>query len=216
MAVLAISRIVPQDVVAIQVWTSNAQDIVGLFAALLPYGYTTNSQTDPGFPGYWRLSISDQVRKEPQMAYPGEYLLVTDATYNGGTNEWSVSHKTDVIVYGVSSGQLNVADFVGAFTVNMALAWMAMSSGAAPVAIEIGSSSATLSFFEPTSANGSFTYTLTGPGTAGEFTTDPTGKVSTTITGLTPGAQCSWTVTVSTQYEGVTATSAVSNTITAT
>jgi hypothetical protein len=216
-AILPVSRINQQSLVAIQVWTANAPDIVNLFAALLPYGYGTNSQTDIKYPGYWRLTIQDSVRAEPQYAYTGEYILVTDATYTGGV--WNVSSATDVVVYGVSTGQPSVADFIAAFTNNMALEW----AGTPVATAKTSSGQATLVFQQPTSANGPFTYTATvndqtanttGSATISGAPVVADGQVTLTITGLTAGHLVALTASVNTQYSGVNATSAPSNTIT--
>jgi hypothetical protein len=104
--------------------------------------------------------------------------------------------------------------FLATFTANIALVWAPTT--VAPVAVAGPGLTATLTFPQPASPNGPWSYSATGPGTVGEFTTDSTGNISAPVTGLTADAECSWTVTVDTQYDGVTATSAASNTITAT
>ena len=102
-------------------------------------------------------------------------------------------------------------DYAAQFTQNVPVEWAATTT--APVATLNDDSSVTLSFPQPTSANRPFTYTAAGDGTIGQFSTDGNGQVSAKITGLAAGDH-SWTVTVNTQYPGVTATSVASNTIT--
>ncbi|ORW24007.1 hypothetical protein AWC19_00170 [Mycobacterium palustre] len=117
---------------------------------------------------------------------------------------WLAVDGTNVV------GMSNV-DYAAQFTQNVPLEWAATTT--APVATLNEDGTVTLTFPQPTSANRPFTYTATGPGTVGPFTTDPSGSVSATITGLTGDTLGPWTVECATQYEGVTATSVASNTI---
>jgi hypothetical protein len=213
MGVLQVTRINPQSYAAVQVSLSVAADIAALFAGLLPFGWNSNSQTGafPGNPGGWRLTIQSPAGVS-QIAYQGDWLLVTDVSMDAGA--LTVAPTSQVFVYSdISVGQAGTAtDFVDTFTANTPLVWAATAT--APFATAEAGLTATLVFRQPTSADGPFTYTLTGPGTAGEFTTDDNGNVTVTVTGLTAG-EVSWTVTVDTPYSGVAATSVASNTVTA-
>jgi hypothetical protein len=216
MGVLQVTRITPQSYAAVQVSLSVAADIAALFAGLLPFGWNSNSQTGafPGNPGGWRLTIQSPAGVS-QIAYQGDWLLVTDVTLDATTGAFAVAPTSQVFVYSnISVGQAGTAvDFINTYTANTGIAWPATTT--APVATAEEGLTATLAFQQPTSADGPFTYTLTGPGTAGAFTTDANGNVTVTVTGLTEGATASWTVTVNTPYTGVTATSAASNSVTA-
>jgi hypothetical protein len=149
-----------------------------------------------------------------QIAFPGDWVLVTDASYNQDTDVWTVAPTTQVIVYGIGTGQVgNPVEFVDTFTANTPLVWAAMTTP--PVATPGPGLTATLVFPQPTSADGPFTYALNGPGTGVFSEPNAEGEITCNITGLTAAAQASWTVTVNTTYTGVTATSAASNTVTA-
>ena len=213
--VLPVERITPQTLSAILIEIDThgqTQGVVSaLFAALIPNGYTTQSQTGPEYPGQSRLTISHA--GSDQFAYPGDWLLVTDAEYS--VQGWEVAPTTNVVVYGISAGLAGTAvDFVNTYTVNTEMVWGATTTP--PIATALDGLQAAVAFPQPVSPNGPFTYTLAGPGTPGEFSGPAEdGTVTVTVTGLTEGAECFWSVAVATQYAGVGATSQPSNTVTA-
>jgi hypothetical protein len=211
MGVIAVTRITPQQLAAFQVSTANASIAFALQNALIAIGSPAALKTTSGIgvPNFLQVIIT-QPSMVDQIAFPGDWVLVTDATYDATTNAWTVAGTTQVIVYGIGTGQVgNAIDFVDTFTANTPVVWAATVIATAQAAL-----TATLVFQQPTSADGPFTYSLTGPGTAGAFTTDADGNVTVTVTGLTAG-EVSWTVTVSTPYSGVTATSLATAAVTA-
>jgi hypothetical protein len=212
MGVIAVTRITPQQLAAFQVSTANASTAYALQNALIAVGSSAQMKIVSGVnvPNFLQVTIT-QPSVVDQVAFPNDWVLATDAGYDATTNVWTVASTTQVIVYGTGTGQVgSPIDFVNTFTANTPLVWAPTVVATAEAGL-----TATLVFQQPTSADGPFTYALTGPGTAGAFTTDDNGNVTVTITGLTEGAEVSWTVTVSTQYAGVTATSVASNTVTA-
>ena len=222
-AVLPVTRIVPQASQAIQMALGPNGQTAGLIAALLAElmaiaGYQTESLTGPQYPGGWRIKLS-RANDADQFAYQDDWILATDAVYSD-IDGWEVQSVSRAHVYGVSAGLPGTAvDFVNMFTANVPLAWSpAPSLTAGPGLI------ATLSFLQPTSPNGPFTYVVNLADATENVTTgittltpsvDANGNVTMTIPGLIEGHDYSATVTVDTQYPGVTETSEASNTITA-
>jgi hypothetical protein len=208
--VLSVERITPQTLQAVQVAMGDNGQIAGVIAALLAeltqIGYETESLTGPQYIGGWRIKLT-YAGEVDQFAYPNDWILVTDAAYTD-TDGWVLQDTSRAHIYGISAGLLGTpTDFV-----NTPMEWAATVTP--PVAAAAPDLTATLTFPQPMSPNGPFTYTLVGPGTAGKFSDpDTDGNVTTTITGLTDGAECFWTVNVTTSYPGVSATSAPSNTI---
>ena len=223
MAPIQLNRITPQSLQAIQVSTAAAPEIVGLFAALVPLGYTCTSDTGLAYRGGWRLTIR-RPEYPDQFAYPGEYVLITDASHttdpNTGEVKWTVSPLTQVTVYGVSAGQPSVEDFIATYTADLPLIW---DTSQPPVATPTPGLGASIVVPAPTSANGPFTWTLhrtdETKNTTSDLAVTPTitnGQVTLTDSGLTAGDVYGWTVTLATQYPGVQAVSGPSDTITAT
>jgi hypothetical protein len=213
MGVLQVTRIAPQSLGAFQVSTANAAVAFALQNAMMAIGSSAALKAVSGLnvPNLLMVTIT-QPSMTDQIAFPGDWVLVTDASYDATTNAWTVASTTQVIVYGIGTGQVgNPVDFVNTFTANTPI----VAATTPPVATAEAGLTATLRFSQPTSADGPFTYSLNGPGTAGAFTTDDNGNVTATVTGLTDGAEVSWTVTVNTPYAGVTATSVASNTVAA-
>jgi hypothetical protein len=213
MGVLTVTRIAPQQLAAFQVSTANADVAFALENAMMAIGSPAQLKVTSGInvPDLLMVTIT-QPSMAPQIAFPSDWVLVTDASFDEDTNAWTVASTTQVIVYGKGTGQVgNALDFVDTFTANTPLAWAATTT--APVATAEAGLTATLTFPQPTSADGPFTYALNGPGTGTFSQPDTNGQITCTITGLTAG-QASWTVGVSTPYSGVGATSVASNTIT--
>lgn len=112
--------------------------------------------------------------------------------------------------------------YAAQFTQNIPIEWAATS--AAPAAAAAAGLSATLVFPQPVSANRPFTYAVaqtdvtasaSGAATFDAPEVAPDGSVTVKVNGLTEGHQYTFTVTVNTQYQGVTATSAATAAITA-
>lgn len=152
------------------------------------------------------------LRHNPPGGTPTTMCRITPTALDGVANtvanpgDWLCADTTGV------KGMTNDA-YAAQFTQNVPIEWAATTTP--PQAVAGAGLTATLTFPQPTSANRPFTYTADGPGTIGEFVTAPDGTVTAQVTGLADGAECSWTITVNTQYPGVTATSVASNTITA-
>lgn len=219
MSPISVTRIAPQSVTAVQVSLHNSAYISGLFAALLPNGYNTNSQTNSAFPGGWRLTI--QQDGQPDMwAYPDDWIVVTDAAF--ASSAWTVSKLSTVSVYGVSTGLAgNAADFVATFTANTPLDWVAETT--APTVTAEAGAKATLTFPQPDSPCGPFTYavtvtdetaTTTEPATVSSTTLSEEGVIMMELANLPVGHTVAFSVAVSTQYAGTSATSAATTPIT--
>lgn len=113
MGVLQVARISPQSIAAVQMSLANAGQILELLAEVgnqdtpgIIYG--TQSQTGPPFAdrGGWRITFS-RADHPDQFAYPGDWILVTDATYATG---WALAATSEVFVYGISTGLAGTAD----------------------------------------------------------------------------------------------------------
>jgi len=221
-AVLPVTRIVPQASQAIQVALGPNGQTAGLIAALLAElmaiaGYQTESLTGPQYPGGWRIKLS-RANDADQFAYQGDWIMATDVGYSD-IDGWQVRSVSRAYIYGVSAGLPGTAvDFVDMFTAITPLVWTPVPNLTAESGL-----TAALSFLQPTSPNGPFTYVVnltdvTANTTTGSTPTpsvDASGNVTMTISGLIEGHEYRATVTVNTQYPGITATSEVTNTITA-
>jgi hypothetical protein len=219
--VLPVTRIVPQASQAIQMELGPNGQTAGLIAALLAElmaiaGYQTESLTGPQYPGGWRIKLS-RANDADQFAYQGDWIMASDVDYND-TDGWQVQTVSRAYVYGVSAGLPGTAvDFVNMFTANTPLVWTP-----APGLTAESGLVATLNFLQPTSPNGPFSYVVNLTDVTANATTQITPdasvdgpNVTMTIPDLTEGHEYHATVTVSTQYPGVTETSEVTNTITA-
>jgi hypothetical protein len=96
------------------------------------------------------------------------------------------------------------------FTVEPILTWTAMLKP--PSASLNADGTVTLAFAQPLSPTGAFSYTATGPGTIGQFSTAANGLVTATVSGLSGQTAGPWTVSVTAAY-GLTGTSLPSNTV---
>ncbi len=223
MRVLSVTRIAPQNLAAFQISTANATTAFGLQNALMAIGSTAAMKVSTGIqvPNLLQVTIT-QPSMNDQIAWPGDWILVTDATYNDTTNTWTVTSTTQVIVYGRGTGQVGTpTDFVNTFTADTAIDWPATTT--APAATADTGAQITITFPAPASADGPWTweYTLTdhttsttGSPTTFTPTTDTDGNLNTTITALTSGHDYSATITITDTYSQ-TATSTASNTVTA-
>ena len=222
MSVLTVSRIAPQTLAAFQVSTANAGVAFALQNALMAIGSQASMKVTTGLNVANLLQVAiTQPSLPDQFAWPGDWVLVTDATYNAASNTWTVASTTQAIVYGIGQGQIGTRqDFVNTFTADTALVWDA----AAPTVVAETGGAVTVSFPAPTSSDGPWTwsYTLTNttaatkPAPPTPFTpTNTNGVLTTTIDGLTASDEYTLTVTCTDNY-GNTATSAPSNTVTAT
>lgn len=214
MSVIKVARIAPQDLSAFQVSAAKTSVAYALQSAMMAQGSPATLSIVSGLnvPNLLQVTIT-QPSMADQFAWPGDWILATDATFDEESGEWTVAPTTQIIVYGIGTGQTgNAVDFVNTFTANTPLVWAATTTP--PAATANADGTVTLKFPQPTSVDGPFTYTAAGPGTVGEFTTDATGNVTATVSGLSGDTLGPWTVTVATQYQGVGATSLPSNTIT--
>lgn len=121
--------------------------------------------------------------KQNGVAGPGGWVAIDGSTVVGMSND----------------------EYASLWTRNMPVEWAATT--VPPVAQVNEDGTVAITFAQPTSANRPFMYIMDGPGTPGLFATDASGNVAVTVSGLGDG-DFSWTVTVSTQYSGVVATSA--------
>jgi len=218
--VLTVSRIAPQTLGAFQVSTANAGVAFALQNALMAIGSQASMKVTTGLGVANLLQVGiTQPSLPDQFAWPGDWVLVTDATYNAASNVWTVSSTTQVIVYGIGVGQIGTRqDFVNTFTADTPLVWDA----ATPTVTSESAGVLNVSFPAPTSADGPWTwkYTLTNvtsQNTSAPTTFTPTesnGVLSTVISGVTTGDAYTVTVTVADNYQQ-TATSAPSTSVTA-
>lgn len=222
--VLPVNRITPQKTQAVKVALGPNGHTAGVIAQLLAElgmyaGYKTQSQTGPEFFGGWRITLQ-RANDADQQAFPNDYIVVTDADYSDA-NGWQLQTTSRAFVYGQSAGLPgSVAEFIGLFQADTSLDWVT-----APVFTPLNNLAAQLVFDQPTSPNGPFAYVVhvddltTGNVTdvtpTGLSLNVTTGKITATIPGLTDQNEYSATVSVTSHY-GETATSPVSNTITAT
>jgi hypothetical protein len=117
MGVLQVVRINPQALAAVQMSMANSGQIAALLATVSPNGYDTMSQTGAAFAqqGGWRVTFK-RADHPDQFAYPGDWILVTDATHTDNDG-WTLAPTSEVFVYGVSTGLAGTADdFTNTFT----------------------------------------------------------------------------------------------------
>jgi len=220
MGVLTVSRIAPQTLAAFQISTANAGVAFALQNALMAIGSQASMKVTTGLNVANLLQVAiTQPSLPDQFAWPGDWILVTDATYNAANNAWTVASTTQVIVYGIGVGQIGTRqDFVNTFTADTPLVWDA----AAPTVTSESAGVLNVSFPAPTSADGPWTWTYTLTNVTSQNTSTPTtftptesnGVLSTVISGLTTGDAYTVTVTVADNYQQ-TATSAPSTSVTA-
>lgn len=229
-AVLSVARIVPQPIQAVQVALGPNGKTAGLIAALLAEltaiaGYKTENNTGPEFFGGWRIKLLRG--SDPELvAYPNDYILVTDASYQEPEG-WSVQSTSRAHVYGQSQGMAGTAaNFVAMFTAaptdDAPFNWPATRTP--PQLVAQSGLSAALWFSQPVSANGPYDYTVnltdSTDGSTAQVTPDwqtahDTGVVSANLPGLVDGHDYSATVDITATRYGLKETSLPSNTITA-
>lgn len=224
MTVLSVSRINPQSLSAFQVSTANASIAYALQNAMMAAGSSAQLQTVSGLkvPNLLQVTITQPSMRD-QFAWPGDWILVTDAAYDEETNAWTVASTTQVIAYGIGTGQVGTAtDFIGTFTANTGLIWAATT--AAPTAVAQPGLKAQIVTQQPASANGPFAYVVNLTDETANATTQVTPTVSidaasqATLEIDLPSSGHAYhaTVTVSaTKYSDMTATSAQIETFTA-
>lgn len=110
MGVLQVARINPQNLTAVQMSMANSGQIAALLATVSLNGYDTTSQTGAAFAewGGWRVTFTRDSFPD-QFAYPGDWILVTDATHTDDTG-WALAPTSEVFVYGISTGLAGTAD----------------------------------------------------------------------------------------------------------
>lgn len=125
MAVLQVERINPQQFAAVQVSMENAGQIEELRAnAELHKRYVSENLRGTEFAAQGGQRIKFSRKDYPdQFAYPGDWILVTDATYNYFDPNverelgWQLTATSEVFVYGISTGLAGTADdFAATFT----------------------------------------------------------------------------------------------------
>lgn len=122
MTVLTVERRNPQKLTAVQVSMGNAGEVLALLkevgdAESPGIVYRTQSQMGPEFAEQdgWRITFSRPDHPD-QFAYPGDWILVTDATHSADGG-WELTETSEVFVYGISTGLAGTADdFTTTFT----------------------------------------------------------------------------------------------------
>jgi hypothetical protein len=120
------TRINPQNLAAVLVSFADADKIADLLRKVPLHGYSTESLTGAQFAdqGGWRIAFKRD-DYPTQFAYPADWILVTDATYNSAPNPdapgevigWTLAPTSEVFVYGISAGLAGTADdFTNTFT----------------------------------------------------------------------------------------------------
>ena|SRR6516165_1776126 len=225
--VLPVTRINPQNMQAIMMDHGPQGRVAGIIQALLVEldvaGYRTESKTGAEFPGNWRIILS-RGNDADQMAYPDDWILVTDAEYTT-VDGWKLQSVSRAYVYGISIGLPGTAvDFVNIYTADVPFVWEPET--VPPTLVAQSELKAALSFKQPTSPNGPFTYSVeltdvtTNDKTQLElpWEVDPAGLVTITISELTDAHQYTATVTVTANpayTDTAPLTSVASNEITA-
>jgi hypothetical protein len=200
MSELTVTQISPPTIAAWQVTTATAQDAVTAINTAVTNGMRAqvNIVNDNGVPT-WTVTLM-------QSGYP-------NITANQG--DWIVSDGAQLVA-------VSNTDFLATYTANTALVWAATS--VAPVATAQSGLQATISCPTPMSANGPWTFSCTiTNSTSGSITTETVGdavvandQVSFTASDLIEGDTYTFQIVCDTQYDGVTATSLASASITAT
>lgn len=176
MPTVSLNRIAPQSVVTLQVSTASTQDITDLQNAFIYAGMRTSLATASGLtvPNLWRLTVSQPGRSD-QIAYPGDWIVVTDATH--ASTGWELSPTSAVEVYSDKSSRPEVtgslADFVAAYHAVVPLSWPATEVGPTT---KTQDDSILLTFAQPTSPTGPFAYQF---GDAADHAVTPSDVTST-------------------------------------
>lgn len=203
MSSVTVNRLNPASITAVLVSPATVADVAAVLESATSFGYRSSVA--------WGTNQNNQPTWMATLSLPG----YPDQQANPG--DWLVVEESIVTVYTPS-------DFINTFTGNVPVVWAA-TSATAPVASALPGLQATITFPAPTSINGPFTYTAEVNDETAETTTAATlvgspvsadGQISITVSELVEGDECNFTVTVNTQYEGVTATSVSSSTITVT
>lgn len=201
MTALTVTPITAPTITAWLVSTATASDVVTALAAAVELGYQANVKA---------MNQNGAVTFSITLASSGYPSLTVS---NGN---WLVSNGTSMSVY-------TAAQFVATYTADTPMIWAPTSTP--PVAAAESGLTATITFPQPTSANGPWTYTATYTDTTANTTGTATisggpvlngSDVTITVEGLIEGDDYTFEVTCDTTYDGVTATSVASNSITAT
>lgn len=200
MASLTVNPITASPTKAWQLSSSTPNDAVSAFKKVAPLGFECDLH----------------VEYEGTPATPVfEYTIISTNPNQVPENGWVVSDGISVQIY------TNI-QFTQLFTSNVPLVWAPTTT--APIATPQTGTKATISFPQPTSPNGNWTYSVsqtdttssvTGAASAGVPVIDQNGNVAITVSNLTVGHVYTFAVTVNTQYAGVNATALASNAITA-
>ena len=122
MAVKQFERRNPQDLAGVQVSMADAASIADLLRKLgspespgVVYGTKSETGSEFAAQGGWRITLTRR-HYPAQFAYPGDWILVTNATHNSQEG-WVLTATSEVFVYGVSTGLAGTADdFTNTFT----------------------------------------------------------------------------------------------------
>lgn len=189
---LTVNPINPQPITAWLISTATAADVVIALNTIAPLG--------------WHGTVTTTVQPNTDPPYVVWNILLTRTGYpdlKGTNGSWIVSDGTHVDI-------LTNTEFTNTYTTDTELDWAATTTApdAAPqsgLAIQIFAPA-------PTSANGPWTFSIRlvdSGGTDTEITDQPTltnGQLAWTITAPTADAYTA-TITVTTRYTGVDATS---------
>jgi hypothetical protein len=175
-------------------------------AGTVTYGAPEMTTLPNGEAG-WRIKIT--MGQMDYFVYQGDWIVMDSE------DRLSVWH-------GTSPWPSNNPQIAAKFTTNVPVVWAATT--VAPIAVALPGMMATIKFPCPCSANSPFTYTVSGSDMTASSTADvevsgdpvvADGYVTLTVTGLIEEHEYSFAVTVHTDYEGVTATSALTAPISA-
>jgi hypothetical protein len=159
-------------------------------------GYQVTAMPPVGGAGSWTVNLVKAATNEQISAVEYQWLV-----YDGSK---MVAYSND--------------QFIVLYTSHVPLVWAADPAASAQPGL-----AASITFSQPTSANGPWTYTVEQTDTTTNTTSQAVlsgapvvnnDEVTLAVTGLTAGHGYTFTVTVDTQYSGVSA-SAVSNSVTA-
>lgn len=194
---LVVTPVVAPVTTAWQITPKNPADTMIALASIAQAGYT-GSATIQGGTQVWHITLTHSI-----------YPSITLYEY-----AWITFDGINARMYA------NNDDFIATYTANVPLAWSGVST--APVAMPQSGGQAIITFPQPTSPNGPWTYSVSATNVTKSDTALATavgqskvlnGQVSLTVGGLALGADYTFTVSLTTQYGG-SATSLVSNQIT--
>jgi hypothetical protein len=198
---LIVTPINAQETQAWLISTATAPELVIALNTVAPLG--------------WRGTVTSYVQPNSNNTVIWDITLSKSgfANLNGTNGCWIVSDGDHVDI-------LVNTDFIAAYTANVALVWAAISTP--PVVEPAANGTAVVTTSAPTSPNGPWTYSLdltdttsSGVTTVSDQPTLANGILTWNLAGLTVGDEYTVTLSVDTQYDGVSANSVPSSTFTA-